>query len=314
MVHYNKGDIVMKNTTVTVFGGTGFLGRHIIRLLAREGAFIKAAVRYPEEGRHLLPMGDVGQIKLERTNVRDDAAVARTIQGSDIVINLVGILYEKGKQTFKTLHIDAAKHIAEAAKKAGVRQLIHVSALGTHKDAQSKYGKSKAAGESAVLSAFPEALIIRPSVIFGPEDNFFNKLANLATFGGLALINGKTRFQPVYVDDVAQAIITICNNQCTGQVFELGGPKVYTFKELIDFVIKSIERPVTVYKWPNWLGYICGALMQLAPKPILTIDQVRLSKTDTVVSGKTKTFADLGITPQDLEGIVPRYLMQYKKQ
>lgn len=189
-------------------------------------------------------MGNVGQITLERCNVRDDATVQAAIEGSDIVINLVGILYEKGKQTFQAVHVESAKRIAEAAKKACVKQLrLHISALGVSKDSLSNYARSKTSGESAVLSAFPEAVIVRPSVIFGPEDNFFNKLARLACWGNLALVGEKTKFQPVYVGDVAEAILIICQKEIKGRVFELGGPKVYLFRELAKFVLQAIKRP-----------------------------------------------------------------------
>lgn len=301
----------MKNKVVTVFGGTGFLGRHVVRLLAKEGAFVRVCSRTPEEGRHLLLMGDVGQICLERTNIRNDASIEAAVQGSDIVINLVGILYEKGKQTFQALHVEGARRIAEAVKKSSTAQLIHVSALGVSKNSNSSYARSKCAAESAILSVYPEAVIVRPSVIFGPEDNFFNMLARYAQFGGIGLIHEKTKFQPIYVDDVARAIVQICKNNIRGRVFELGGDKIYTFRELAQFIVDCLPYPVRIVSLPTWLGMIIGFFGQLLPKPFLTVDQVRLSQHDSILSGKTETLKDLGITPQALEGIVPSYLTPY---
>lgn len=303
----------MDDKVVTIFGGTGFLGRHVVRLFAKEGAFIRVCVRNLEEGRHLLTMGNVGQITLERCNIRDDATVQTAVRGSDIVINLVGILFEKGKQTFQAVHVDAAKRIAEAAKKANVKQLVHVSALGVAKDSPSTYARSKTAGESAILSVFPDAVIVRPSVIFGPEDNFFNKLAYLACWGDVPLISEKAKFQPVYVGDVAKAILTIFQQGISGRVFELGGPKVYTFRAIAEFILQSIKRPRRIRCLPIFLAKFIAFFAQFMPKPFLTPDQIRLAQSDSIVSGKTETFQNLNISPQALEGIVPTYLTPFLK-
>ncbi|MDX1711449.1 MAG: complex I NDUFA9 subunit family protein [Rhodovibrionaceae bacterium] len=307
----------IEDRTVTVFGGTGFIGRYVIKRLAQEGWVIRVAVRKRGQDRFLKPLGNVGQIAGFPCRIQNDDDVRRALDGADAAINLVGILYEKGGQTFDAVHYQAAKRIAETAAELGLESLVQMSALGASEKSNSEYARSKAAGEKAVRKAFPNAAIIRPSIVFGREDSFFNLFAAMARFSpALPLIGGgKTRFQPVFVGDVADAIYkTLVDPHCWGATYELGGPKVYTFKELLQFLLKEIGRRRFLVTVPFWAAEIQGSVLQLLPVPPLTRDQVELLKTDNVVSRskKTKTLQDLGIEAHHVELVVPTYLERYR--
>jgi len=306
-----EGDTMTTNL-VTVFGGSGFLGRHTVRALARAGWRIKVATRHPASGFFLRPLGSVGQIDFVKCDVADAQAVAHALKGAQAAINLTGILFQKG-QTFEDVQADGAANIATAAAAAGVQALVHVSAIGADLESGSRYAVTKAQGEQAVREAFPNAVILRPSIIFGPEDGFFNKFAAMARFfPALPLIGGgRTRFQPVYVGDVAQAIVTALSHQ-DGRSFELGGPSTYSFKELLRLILFETGRRRALVPIPFAIASLKAAFLQLLPNPLLTMDQVRLLKKDNVVSATAADLADLGITPTSVEAVVPAYLWRYR--
>jgi NADH dehydrogenase len=262
-------------------------------------------------------MAHVGQIQLATVNVTDGDAVARALRGADAAINLVGILYESGKQRFDALHAEAAGTIAKAARAQGMRALVHVSALGANADSSSLYARSKAAGEAAVRDAFPTAAVLRPSLLFGPEDNFFNRFAGLARLApALPVIGGgRSRFQPAYVCDVAEAVVR-CLSGAAGQgmTYELGGPRIYTFRQLLELVLAETNRRRLLVPVPFSIAMIQAAVLGLLPKPLLTRDQVRLLEQDNVVSPEAHNFADLGIDPESLETIVPTYLWRFRRE
>jgi uncharacterized protein YbjT (DUF2867 family) len=305
---------------ITLFGGTGFLGRHIVQALAKTGAQIRIATRSPASAYFLKPCGDVGQITPVSCNLHDAASVARALAGSTHVINLVGILFESGRiSTFDNLHHLAAQRIAQAAGEAGVRQLIHVSAIGASAQAASNYARSKAAGEAAVRRAFVDAIILRPSLVFGPEDDFFNRFARMARLSPLLplVMGGKTRFQPVYVGDIAQAILKLVS--CTevqkhaGKTFELAGPQIMTFRALLELMLQITGRERSFMPLPAPIAKAIGVFGALCPTPPLTVDQVRSLAEDNVASGGLPGLADLGVAPTAMGGILPLYLAQYRK-
>ncbi|HYG91696.1 MAG TPA: complex I NDUFA9 subunit family protein [Azospirillum sp.] len=300
----------------TVFGGSGFIGRHLIRRLAKSGTIVRIASRHPSQANFLKTAGAVGQIVPWAVDVRDDASVARAVKDADIVINLIGALYETAPWSFETVHVDAPARIARLAKAAGAGRLVHVSALGADANSASAYARTKAAGEKAVLAAFPEATIVRPSIVFGPEDRFFNKFAAMAQVSpALPLIGGgKTRFQPVSVSDVADAIMAILNDDGTkGRVYELGGPNTYTFKQLMQLMLKEIRRRRLLVPIPWRASETLGSILEKVPliAPLLTRDQVELLKKDNVCSGQQPGFEQLGITPTAPEVILPTYLYRF---
>lgn len=301
----------MNTNLVTVFGGSGFLGRHTVRALAKAGWRIRVATRHPHAAFFLRPLGTVGQIDLIKCDVTDPEAVARAVRGADAVVNLCGILFQSG-QTFEEVQADGAANVAQAASAAGVRALVHVSALGADSESDSEYAVTKAEGEEAVREAFPGAVILRPSIIFGPEDGFFNKFASLARFTpALPLIGGgRTRFQPVYVGDVAQAIIAGLSRQ-DGRTYELGGPATYSFKELLQLILRETGRKRLLVPVPFGIAMLKAMFLQILPKPLLTMDQVRLLKTDNVVSATASGLAELGISPTSVEAVVPAYLWRF---
>ncbi|MDA5192985.1 complex I NDUFA9 subunit family protein [Govanella unica] len=307
----------MTGQLVTVFGGSGFLGRSIVKRLAEAGSRVRVAVRNPNSALFLKPMGSVGQIQIVQANIRHQGSVAAAVAGADAVINLVGVLYESGPQSFADIHSAGAAHVAAAATAAGVKRLVQVSALGANPQSDSAYARTKAAGESAAREAFPGVTILRPSVVFGPDDNFLNRFARLAKFTpALPLIGGgKTRFQPVYVGDVAEAVVTILlRPQTAGKTFELGGPRVYSFREILTYLLKEIGRERMLISLPFGLARFQAAFLGLLPKPLLTLDQVRLLAHDNVTSGETAGFAELGIQPTSLEVIAPTYLGRYRSK
>ena len=304
----------MSDSLITVFGGTGFLGRNTVRALARAGYRVRVAVRYPNQGFFLPPMGNVGQIALVKCNVREPEQVAAAVKGADAVVNLTGILYQRGEQSFDAVHVEAAEAIAKAAHEAGATSLVHVSAIGADKDAESSYAASKGEGELRVRAAFPAAAILRPSLVFGPEDDFFNRFASLARFlPFLPLIGGgKTKFQPVFVGDVADAIVRCVSDAGTrGKTYELGGPTVYSFKELMQIVLRETCRTRFLAPVPFFAATIQAMFLQFMPKPLLTPDQVTLLKSDNVVTG-ADTLTSLGITPTSVEAEVPAYLWRFR--
>lgn len=304
----------MNNSLITVFGGTGFLGRHTVRALARAGFRIRVAVRHPNEGFFLRPMGHVGQIDIVKCNVRDANQVAAAVQGADGVVNLTGILYERGAQSFEAVHVSAAEATAKAAHAGGVTSLIQISAIGAGRDAMSRYAASKGEGELRVRAAFADAVILRPSIVFGPEDDFFNRFAALGRIlPFLPLIGGGvTKFQPVFVGDVAAAIVrAITDPAARGRTFELGGPSIYTFKELMQFVLRQTCRKRLLVPVSFFVASIQALFLQFLPKPLLTPDQVILLKSDNIVTA-ADTLASLGIEPTSIEAEVPAYLWRFR--
>lgn len=306
----------MQGQLVTVFGGSGFLGRYVVKELARQGARIRVAVRRPDEALYLKPLGQVGQIVTVQANLRAPASVAAAVAGADAVVNLVGILFEHGKQNFQAVHVAGAALVAKAAREAGAKRLIHVSALGADATSPAAYARSKAAGEAKVRENFPGATILRPSVVFGAEDRFFNLFAALARVSPvLPLIGGgATRFQPVYVGDVAAAIAAALADPATaGQTFELGGPDIYSFADILRIVVRATGRWCLLVPVPFVLARLKGAFLQMLPVPPLTADQVQLLKRDNVVSGEAPGLTDLGIAPTPVEGVVEDYLIRFRR-
>ena len=304
---------------VTIYGGSGFIGRHVVRAIAKTGARMRVAVRRPELAGHLQPLGGVGQINPVQANVRFPDSLLAAAQGADAVINLVGILFPSGKQTFTSVQDEGARHVAEAARAAGAQALVHVSAIGADPGSPSVYARSKAAGEAAVRDVFPGAVILRPSVVFGPEDDFFNRFAALARIAPvLPLIGGgNTKFEPVFAGDVAKAVIAALTGTAeAGAPYELGGPEVLTLKEVMERVLTYTMRKRLLVPVPFWLARLKGAFLQLLPNPMLTVDQVKLLQTDTVVSEDAKragrTLEGLGIAPVAVAAVVPAYLEQYR--
>ena len=305
---------------VTIFGGTGFIGRHIVRRLARAGYTVKVATRAPESAYFLKPYGKIGQIVPVACNIRNEPSLAAAVAGAAFVINCVGILFEKRRRRFDDLHNKLPQAIARACRIAGVRRLVHISALGIDQ-ATSKYAASKREGEAGVRDAFPAATILRPSVVFGPEDNFLNKFARLSLFlPALPLIGGgMTKFQPVYVGDVADAAIIALtrsdlgpDNPC-GKTYELGGPETVTFKEILRRLAAVTGRRRLLLPLPFPLAKMDAALLGLAPKPLLTRDQVESLKTDNIVTAEGLGFKALGLKPTAMDLILPDYLSAYRR-
>ncbi|NIA67948.1 complex I NDUFA9 subunit family protein [Pelagibius litoralis] len=305
----------MSSGIVTVFGGSGFIGRYLVQRLAQDGWMVRLAVRHPARANFLKPLGDIGQITPLCVPVQDPEAVAAALHGADAAVNLTGLLYESGKQRFQAVHAEAAKTIAEVAAAEGLSALVQVSAIGADPSAQAAYARTKGEGEAAVLQAFPQATILRPSVVFGPEDGFFNRFAEMARFApALPLIGGgKTRFQPVYVDDVARAAaLALKDPACRGKVYELGGPKTYSFKQLLELLMKTTGRRRMLVNLPFGIARLQAAFLELLPVPPLTRDQVTLLRSDNVVSEGALTLQDLGIEATTVESIIPTYLDQYR--
>ena len=307
------------DTLITIFGGSGFLGRHLVRALARRHYRIRVAVRRPDLAGHLQPLGRVGQIHAVQANIRHAESVEAAVRGADIVINLVGILFERGRQRFDTVHTYGAEQVALAASAHGLR-MIQVSSIGADEHSASAYARSKAEGEKAVLAARPEAVIMRPSIMFGPEDGFFNKFAAMArVLPALPLVGGgHTKFQPVFVGDVAEAIARAVDGEArAGAVYELGGPEVRTFKQLMEFVLETTERRRFLIPLPFGLARFQARFLQLMPTPLLTTDQVEQLKTDNIVSAAAqadgRTLRALGIEPVAIATIVPSYLWRFRK-
>lgn len=305
---------------VTVFGGSGFVGRHVVRALARRGYRVRVAVRRPDLAYHLQPLGDVGQITAVQANLRHRWSIERAIEGADAVINLVGILFESGRQSFAAVQEFGSRAVAEACAEAKV-PLVHMSAIGADPDGEAEYARTKGRAENAVFSAHgKKAVVIRPSIIFGPEDDFFNKFADMARFSPfLPLIGGgHTKFQPVYVGDVAETFARAVDGELAGgKVYEIGGPEVLTFRQCMEEVLKVTRRKRFFINVPWWAARIQGRVLGMLPKPLLTVDQVTLLKTDNVVSDKAqkdgRTIAGIGIRPATLDAILPTYLWRFRE-
>ncbi|CAK0760067.1 NADH dehydrogenase (ubiquinone) 1 alpha subcomplex subunit 9 [uncultured Gammaproteobacteria bacterium] len=301
---------------ITVFGGSGFIGRHLVWRLARTGARIRIACRSPNRAAFLKTLGEVGQIVPFATDIADEASVARAVEGASTVVNLIGILFESTRWKFANVQAEAPGRIAAAARAAGATRLVHISAIGADAKSPSEYARTKAAGEMAVLDAFPTATILRPSIVFGPEDNFFNQFATIAClspvlplFGG-----GQTRFQPVFVGDVADAIMACLNTPATqGKTYELGGPKVYSFRDLMKLTLSTIQRCRLLMPVPWPVASALARVMELLPAPMLTRDQVTLLRQDNVVAKGALRLSDLGLTPTPAEIILPGYLTRFRR-
>lgn len=307
---------------VTIYGGSGFIGRYIARRMAREGWRVRVAVRRPNEALFVRPYGAVGQVEPVLCNIRDDASVRAAMAGAEAVVNCVGILVRDGRNTFGAVQVEGGGRIARIAAEEGVARLVHISALGADGQSDSAYARSKAAGETAVLAAFPGAVILRPSIVFGPEDRFFNRFAGMSRLGPvLPVVGARTRFQPVYVDDVAQAAVKGVLGQAAPGVYELGGPDVASFRELMKQMLAVIGRRRLVLNVPSWIAAPIGWLLDLVQKltgglivnRILTRDQVRNLHRDNVVSKGAKGFAELGIAPVPVGAVLPDYLWRFRR-
>ena len=323
----DNNQTIGEGRVVTVFGGSGFVGRYVVRALARDGWRVRVACRRPDLAFFLQPLGRVGQVMAVQANVRSPESIAAALRGASAVVNLVGILAETGAQKFSTVQAGGARVIAEAAKAAGIDNVVHISAIGADPQSRSAYGRSKAEGEAAMLAAVPAAVILRPSVIFGPEDDFFNRFATMARyFPFVPIVGAETKFQPVYVGDVADAVaIALAGRAKPGVAYELGGPEVKSFAEIVDYVLKVTQRQRRVLKLSFGTGKLMASVTQMLTKLSLglfpkllrmTRDQVELLKHDNVVSDAAKadarTLQGLGIAdPQSIESIVPTYLYRY---
>ena len=305
---------------ITVFGGSGFVGSQVVQDLARRGWRIRVAVRRPDRAWKLQTSGHVGQIQAVRCDARDPAQIEAALQGADAAINLIGILYESGSRSFEAMHVDAARNIATACAAAGVGRLVHMSALGANPESASSYARSKAAGEMAVREMKPDAVVIRPSVVFGAGDDFLNRFAAMASMSPfLPLIGGgRTRFQPVYVGDVAEAICRAVERpDAAGRTFELGGPEILTFEDILKLILAETRRSNGLIPLPFFAARGIGSLAQLSSlvgiAPVLTRDQVTLLESDNVVADSAEGLAELGIEPTGVEAIAPAYLWRYRR-
>ncbi|MBB4009561.1 complex I NDUFA9 subunit family protein [Allorhizobium taibaishanense] len=304
---------------VTVFGGSGFVGRHVVRVLAQRGYRVRVAVRRPDLAGFVLPFGNVGQISLAQANLRYRDSVAKAVEGASVVINCVGLLMEAGRNKFDAVQDFGARAVAEAATAAGAR-LVHVSAIGADSKSASAYAASKGRGEEAILKVAPGAVILRPSIVFGPEDGFFNKFAGMARLlPCLPLIGGgKTKFQPVFVEDVAEAVALAANGKAAPGIYELGGPEVLTFRQCLEEMLRVIDRSNPLVSIPFGVASLMASVASLIPlvAPPLTNDQLTLLKSDNVVSEAAKkdgrTLTGLGIQPRALAAVLPSYLVHFR--
>lgn len=312
---------MLRDEMITVFGGSGFVGRHVVRALAKAGYRVRVATRRPHLAQDLRVMGVVGQVQLVQANIRVPSSVERAVEGASGVVNLVGVLAEAGRQSFSGLHAIGAKTIAEAAAAAGIDKLIQVSAIGASAESDSKYAQSKAAGEASVLAAVPSATILRPSIIFGTDDGFFNMFGSIARFvPALPLFGGgKSRFQPVFAGDVGSAVLAAYQSDAaSGETYELGGPATYSFKELMEFTLEHTARPRFLVPLPFSIGQMIAMFAEMAAilpfvPSYLTQDQLKQLRSDNVVSEGARTLEDLGIEGETMEAIVPGYLARYRR-
>ncbi len=305
---------------VTIFGGSGFVGRHLVRAMAKRGWRVRVAVRRPDLAGYLQPLGQVGQIHGVQANLRYPQSIRAALEGADAVVNLVGILHESGRQSFHAVQAEGARAVAQATAAAGIRTLVHMSAIGAEKGSTALYADSKARGEEAVLQALPEAVIARASAIFGPEDRFLNLFASMASlFPVMPLIGGgATRFQPVFVGDVAEAIAGAVEGQAkAGTIYELGGPRVMSLRDILEYVLAETGRKRPLVTIPFALAEIKGAILGMLPNPMLTRDQVEMLKHDNVVSDAAvkdgRTLAGLGVSATAIESVAPEYLWRFRR-
>lgn len=298
-----------------VFGASGFIGRYVVKQLADHGYVVRAAMRDTEAGSFLRPLGDVGQIVPLYAPLDNEAAVGRAVEGADCAVNLVGILAERRAGDFDRVHHQGAATIARRAAAAGVHALVHVSAIGADPESPSRYASSKAKGEAAVRAAFPAATILRPSIVFGPEDGFFNRFGAMALRAPLLpLIEGETKFQPVYVGDVAAAVMAAIERpDAAGRTYELGGPSVESFRELLDYINRETGHHRPLVPVPRGLAWAQALVLERLPGKLLTTDQLLLLRRDNVVAQDALTLEALGITPTPIRLIVPGYLRRYRK-
>jgi NADH dehydrogenase len=306
----------MRDRRTAVLGGSGFIGRYVVRRLAAQGEVVAVGCRDAEAAKFLQPMGNVGQIAAINVSIGDSDLLRAFLAGNSALVNCVGILFERGAQTFELAHHTGPAQLARLARDAGIERLVHFSAIGAEPRSSSAYARTKAAGERAVRDAFPTATILRPSVVFGPEDQFFNRFAAMAALSPvLPLIGGgETRFQPVYVGDVADAVVKCLTDPATaGRTYELGGPKIYSFRELIELLLAEIRRKRLLVDLPFGLASLQARLMSVLPNPPLTPDQVELLKGDNIVAAGALGLADLGIEPTPVEAILPTYLDRFRR-
>jgi uncharacterized protein YbjT (DUF2867 family) len=306
---------------VTIYGGSGFIGRYIARRMAKEGWRVRVAVRRPNEAIFVRPYGVVGQVEPVFCNIRDDASVRAVMLGADAVVNCVGVLNEVGKNGFDAVQAEGAGRIARIAAELGVGHLVQLSAIGADAESASAYARSKAAGEAAVQEAFPAAVILRPSVVFGSEDQFFNRFAAMSRFGPiLPVVGAETKFQPVYVDDVAQAAVKAVLGEAAPGIYELGGPDVHSFRELMQKMLQVVQRRRLIVNIPFFVARIMGGVFDLLQtvtlglftNGLITRDQVRNLARDNVVSPRARGLADLGIAPTPIDAVLPEYLWRYR--
>jgi NADH dehydrogenase len=306
---------------VTIYGGSGFIGRYIARRMAKEGWRVRVAVRRPNEAIFVRPYGVVGQVEPVFCNIRDDASVRAVMQGADAVVNCVGVLNEVGKNGFDAVQAEGAGRIARIAAELGIGHLVQLSAIGADSESASAYARSKAAGEAAVQKAFPAAVILRPSVVFGSEDQFFNRFAAMSRFGPiLPVVGAETKFQPVYVDDVAQAAVKAVLGEAAPGIYELGGPDVHSFRELMQKMLQVVQRRRLIVNIPFFVARIMGGVFDLLQtvtlglftNGLITRDQVRNLARDNVVSPRARGLADLGIAPTPIDAVLPEYLWRYR--
>lgn len=312
----------MQGDLIVVFGGSGFIGRQVVRALIKRGKRVRIAMRRPHLGHELRVMGDVGQVQLVQANVRFPDSVDRALEDADGVVNCVGLLFEKGAQTFRGVQVDGAGSIAEAAAKHAIKRVVHVSAIGADEKSPARYGRAKAEAERLMRAAVPDTVILRPSIVFGAEDNFLNRFANMAKFAPVmpALGGGKTMMAPVYVGDVAEAVANALDlPQAQGRTYELGGPRTYSFKQLLSYVLTETDRPRPLLPLPFFVAQPLGLLMdwgfRLYPfaSPPLTGDQVAMLKRDSTPASDAPGLADLGVTTlESIESVAPSYLWKFR--
>ncbi len=305
---------MVARSVATVFGGSGFLGRYVVKRLAARGHVVRIAVRRTALANEMRTMGEVGQIVPLFCSLTDEASVATAVQGADVVVNLVGILAESRRGDFTRIHAEGPARIARLSKAAGVGAMVHVSAIGASQDSPSGYGTSKHAGEQAVLQAFPEAVVLRPSIVFGPEDAFFNRFAAMSRLVPvMPVFCGGTRFQPVYAGDVADAVIAVLDNPAlAGKIIELGGPRVWSFRELLVWMLAELRRKRIMVEVPMALAKLQASVLEHVPGKPLTRDQLTMLTRDNVVADGALGFDSLGILPTPLEMVVPSYIARYR--
>ena len=302
---------------VTVFGGSGFLGRHIVRALVKRGWRVRVAVRRPNEALFLKTAGAVGQVAIMQANIRDEASVRKAVKGVDAVVNLVGILYETGKQKFSAVQAEGARTVAQSTADEGVQRFVQLSAIGASSESEAAYAHSKAAGEAAVLEAIPQAVILRPSLVIGPEDDFFNRFAKMAALApALPLVGGgETLYQPVAVQDVAQATCEALENpDYGGKIYELGGPDIFSFKNLMEIMLRHTGQKRILVPLPFFAAQLISRFTQFLPNPPLTPDQVIMLHSDNIADDKLPGLGDLGIAPTPIESVLPQYLSRFKSR